>query len=230
MATVSTAMCGDVLELRRECSNFLVRVSRVPPCGARWVELETLAGPMGVPWADGPPHQLPAAVRAHVHEDSVGTVGTPRALVRADSSVVGLRREVAITELAVRAYFQDRHHLSFYFTAAWMLARTHTHRVLAFAAEVTGVSVVSQRLGSEAGARSPAFMHAAMRACRHYGALRARPAPSRRSAKPAHVPSSHRPLEVERTAEGDGNKRTGVDAALTFLALNGHRVVDVETR
>jgi hypothetical protein len=113
VATVSTAMCGDVLELRRECSNFLVRVSRVPPCGARWVELETLAGPMGVPWADGPPHQLPAAVRAHVHEDSVGTVGAPRALVRADSSVVGLRREVAITELAVRAYFQGRHHLSF---------------------------------------------------------------------------------------------------------------------
>ena len=45
-----------------------------------------------------------------------------------------------------------------------MLARTHAHRVLAFAPEVTGVSVASQWFGSEAGARSPAFMHAAMRA------------------------------------------------------------------
>jgi hypothetical protein len=45
-----------------------------------------------------------------------------------------------------------------------MLARTHAHRVLAFAPEVTGVSVVGQWFGSEAGARSPAFMHAAMRA------------------------------------------------------------------
>jgi death-on-curing protein len=34
---------------------------------------------------------------------------------------------------------------------------------------------------------------------------------------------------AEAQAFVDGNKRTGVDAALTFLALNGHRVVDVES-
>jgi death-on-curing protein len=27
----------------------------------------------------------------------------------------------------------------------------------------------------------------------------------------------------------DGNKRTGLDAALTFLALNGHRITDTES-
>ncbi len=105
----SAPMGGDVFEPRRQCSNLRVRVSGIPPGGAGRVEPETLARPMRLRRSDGPPHQLAAAVRAYVQEDPLGTVGAPRTLVRADSGIVRLRREVAITKLAVGANFKSRH-------------------------------------------------------------------------------------------------------------------------
>lgn len=64
---------------------------------------------MGLDGSDGPSNELSAAVWAHVHQRLVRAYSAPRALVRADPSVVRVGRKVAVAEFAVRTQFERRH-------------------------------------------------------------------------------------------------------------------------
>src|SRR5690242_6073193 len=82
---------------------------RVPPRRARRVEPQPFARPVFLHRPDRASYQFTPAIGTDVEQHIVRAVGAPRAFIRADARIVGLRRQVAIAQFAIGTKFERRH-------------------------------------------------------------------------------------------------------------------------
>ena len=57
-------------------------------------------------WADRPPHQFAAAIRAKTAEHALGAAAAERAFIRTDPGLDGIGRQVAIAAFAIGSQFE----------------------------------------------------------------------------------------------------------------------------
>ena len=96
IADASPQMRRHIPELRHQRRDLSVRIFHNAGTSSRRIKPQPLARPIGFPGRIGRRHQLAAAIGTDIVQPIVRAIGAPRAFVRADARVIGLRRQPTI--------------------------------------------------------------------------------------------------------------------------------------
>jgi hypothetical protein len=96
----------NIFDSRCKLTDLLFAEMTVYTLSGRWLVFATDPLAPGLARPDRSRDETTATVRANILQDVIDAVGTEGALIGTDACDSGLRREVAVTEFAIRMKFQ----------------------------------------------------------------------------------------------------------------------------